>query len=93
MTQIVADLETRGRQNYGTLTELMTSIQKHGLIHLLLCTLKLVSRRTGLVAGGRRYKAVEMLNWEEISVRIYNTEKTELELRPLNCSRISTGWN
>lgn len=80
MSEIDIDLDHRAREDYGVLTELMSSIQKEGLI----CPIAVYSP-TGeqpykLLAGGRRYMAVQMLKWEEISCRIYDTPMTDLEL-------------
>lgn len=78
--QIVADIKNRGRQSYGVLTELMASIQKHGLIHPIAVYSPNGEPPYTLVAGGRRFMAIQMLNWTEVSCRIYDTPKTELEL-------------
>lgn len=95
--QVVADIEHRGRQNYGVLTELMASIQKHGLIHPIAVHSPTGEPPYKLIAGGRRYMAVQMLKWEEISVRIYDTQKTELELSAIelfeNLDRLSLTYD
>lgn len=78
--QIDADLSNRGRQSYGILTELMSSIDKHGLIHPIAVYSANGEPPYTLVAGGRRFMAVQMLKWTEISCRIYNTPMTNLEL-------------
>lgn len=80
MEQIDADLSKRGRQSYGVLTELMSSINKNGLIHPIAVYSSDGEPPYKLVAGGRRFMAVQMLKWTEISCRIYNTPMTELEL-------------
>jgi ParB/RepB/Spo0J family partition protein len=77
---IDADLSTRGRQSYGVLTELMSSIDKNGLIHPIAVYSPNGEPPYKLVAGGRRFMACNMLKWTEISCRIYNTPMTDLEL-------------
>lgn len=74
------DLENRARKSYGVLQDLMTSIDKHGLIHPIAVYSPTGEPPYKLVAGGRRFMACKMLKWTEISVRIYNTEMTDLEL-------------
>lgn len=78
--QIDPDLESRGRKSYGVLQDLMTSIDKNGLIHPIAVYSPNGEPPYKLVAGGRRFMACKMLKWSEISVRIYDTEMTELEL-------------
>lgn len=80
MEHIEADLQSRGRQAYGILTELMSSIQERGLIHPIAVYSPNGEPPYKLVAGGRRFMACNMLKWTEISCRIYDTPMTELEL-------------
>ena len=80
VTDILVDLDSRGRENYGVLTELADSISKNGLIHPIAVYSPDGNPPYKLVAGGRRFMAVQILKWEEISCRIYDTPMTDLEL-------------
>jgi ParB/RepB/Spo0J family partition protein len=80
MEHIYASMETRGRQSYGVLQDLMTSIEKYGLIHPIAVYSPTGEQPYKLVAGGRRYMACTMLQWTEISCRIYDKPMTDLEL-------------
>lgn len=74
------DFGDRKRTHYTGLNELAHSIKERGLI----CPIA-VEERGGqkylLAAGGRRYKAMEILEREEIACRIYDHPLNELELR------------
>ena len=85
----------RFRIEYGDLPELAASIKAKGLMH------PLVVKRTSqdsylLLAGGRRYKAIELLQLQEVPVRIYNTDLSEYEIRAIelteNIQRLDFDW-
>jgi ParB-like chromosome segregation protein Spo0J len=71
----------RARKDMGDIRGLTTSIQKIGLIHPLV-----VQSETGeapylLLAGGRRLEALRNLRAETVTVRIYDHEMTERQIR------------
>lgn len=72
----------RRRIDYGNLEELADSIRTKGLIH------PLAVKFTGdnqylLLAGGRRYKALELLGETSIPVRVFTRDLNELEIRSI----------
>jgi len=101
---LMRDIEVgeRFRKDLGDIESLVQSIKKDGLIQ----PISIAVNKPGaekpylLVAGGRRFKALEFLNTkneiEFISCRIYEKELTELELRLLefaeNLYRKDLGW-
>jgi len=63
-------VENRGRKDLGDISSLSESIKRDGLIH------PIAVKDTGdgkyrLLAGERRYRAVESLGWKTVQVRIY----------------------
>ena len=75
----------RIRTDYGELDDLVTSIKKYGVIQPIA-----VSQQVGengeqykLLAGGRRYQAVLLANVEQVPIRIYEEELSDLELRSI----------
>lgn len=75
----------RFRTDYGELDDLVTSIKKYGVIQPIA-----VSQQVGengeqykLLAGGRRYQAVLLANVEQVPIRIYEEELSDLELRSI----------
>jgi DNA modification methylase len=85
----------RRREDYGNLTDLAQSIKEKGLISSL--TVKRISPETYLLlAGGRRYKACENINLQNVPVRIYSRDLSELEIRGIelaeNIDRKELSW-
>lgn len=80
ITDVVMDAKNRAREGYGVLAELADSISKNGLIQPIAVYSPTGEPPYKLMAGGRRYMAVNILKWEEISCRIYDYEMTQLEL-------------
>lgn len=70
---------TRLREDYGDIEALAKSMEEHGLMHPII-----VDEYSNLIAGGRRLKAAQLLDWPEIEVRYVNelseNEKRALEL-------------
>lgn len=85
----------RFREDYGDIKELAHSMVNEGIVQPLA-----VKRCTDgtyvLLAGGRRMKAAESANIEEIPVRIYTQDLTELEMRVIelveNVIRKDMNW-
>ena len=73
----------RRREDYGDLTELAHSIKTKGIITPLAVKKHDGEKPYLLVAGGRRYKACEMNNFEEIPVRIYERKMDDLDFREI----------
>ncbi len=67
----------RAREEYGDIDDLALSIENMGLLEPLV-----VDKKLNILDGGRRYKAVEKLNWTKIPVIIVNVteEKDSLEV-------------
>lgn len=88
----------RFRQEYGDLESLKRSIQNHGLIHPLVVCLAddSIEEPYKLVAGGRRISALAELGILEFSVRVYDRELSDLELRSIeleeNIQRKDMSW-
>jgi ParB/RepB/Spo0J family partition protein len=100
----MTDIEVgeRFRKDHGDIEALAQSISKEGLIHPIAIVLN--SKQSGqhykLIAGGRRFKALEFIKAREgietVSCRLYDRELTELELRTLefaeNLYRKDLSW-
>jgi ParB-like chromosome segregation protein Spo0J len=56
---------TRHRRDLGDLTGLVESIREIGLLHP-----PVINRNNKLIAGARRLKAVKMLGWKKVPVRV-----------------------
>jgi len=97
MEQINASMDTRGRQAYGIIQDLMTSIDKHGLIHPIAVYSPNGEPPYKLVAGGRRFMACTALKWTEITCRIYNKPTSDLELAAIelfeNLDRLNLNYD
>jgi ParB/RepB/Spo0J family partition protein len=76
---ILFDASKRGRQDYGNIAELAQSIKEQGLIEPLVVYSPKLEPPFELIAGGRRYKALQMLGATLVSVRIYDHELSERE--------------
>lgn len=87
----------RFRKDYGDLFDLISSIEKQGLINPISVTpSKNDPDHYVLVAGGRRLEAMRRLSWEQIPVRVFPEPLTELDLRILelaeNLQRKDMSW-
>ena len=89
----------RFREDYGDLTAMQRSIEKHGLINPVTVTVNNSADSQEdytLVAGGRRISALAEMGQMEIPCRIYSHELNELELRSIeleeNLARKSLDW-
>ena len=64
--------ENRARVDYGDVDSLKNDINKHGLIYPLT-----VSRERGkykVLAGGRRFRAIQKLKWEKAPCIVMNKD-------------------
>lgn len=84
------EITSRFRKDYGDIDQLCYSITKNGLISPVaigLASEMHISRETTLpyilLAGGRRMRAMEKMDWKLIPVRIYDQPLTELDLRAI----------
>ena len=77
--------DERFRTDYGDLDDLVTSIKIYGVIQpLAVANIEGPNKEPfKLLAGGRRYQAVLLAQVEEIPVRIYDEELSELQLRSI----------
>jgi ParB/RepB/Spo0J family partition protein len=78
-SEILFDESTRGRKDYGDIEELAQSIREQSLINPLTVYSPSLIPPYELLAGGRRYKALELLGVSLVPVRIYDKELTERE--------------
>lgn len=85
----------RFREDYGDLEDLVLSFKKEGIIN----PLTVRDNEDGtylLVAGGRRHRAATMAMLEEVPVRCYSKELTELDMRSIelmeNICRKEMDW-
>lgn len=94
--EIVPNFEERGRKEYTNIDLLASSISENGLINPLTVRSLTGNAPYILVAGGRRYKACEMLHMKEVSVRIYTEKLNEQQLRMIelyeNTKREDLAW-
>ncbi len=72
----------RFREDYGDLNELASSIKKEGIIQPLAVRYDGDNKYT-LLAGGRRFRAAEIAEVDEIPVRIYPASISDLEMRSI----------
>ncbi len=93
------DEGSRARDNYKDMDTLCASIVKHGLILPIAVQLvddPALDTSYKLMAGGRRFRAHQMLKRETVPCRIYDHEITELELRSIeleeNIQREDLDW-
>jgi ParB/RepB/Spo0J family partition protein len=70
----------RFREDYGDLNELASSMKKDGIIQPLAVKYNGESSYI-LLAGGRRFKAAEIASIDEIPVRVYPADITDLDMR------------
>jgi DNA modification methylase len=97
------DVGERAREDMGDIYGLASSIKDNGLINPIIID-AVVSSITGeaaeskyvLIAGYRRYKAVESLKWEEIECRLYQDlspfERRKLELEEDLIHKKNLSW-
>lgn len=67
----------RGRKEYTNIQELGLSMKMHGIIQPLAVAETEDKNKYILIAGGRRFKAAELVQIKEIPVRIYEKDLTE----------------
>lgn len=81
----LSDIEfgNRQREDYGDINELSHSIKKKGMITPMAVKLQESSKPYLLIAGGRRFKAATLAKLEEVPVRIYERELTELDFKEI----------
>jgi len=82
----LSDIEfgDRKREEYGDIDELAHSIKVKGMITpMAVQTTPDGKRPYLLIAGGRRYKAAELIKLEQVPVRIYEGKLTELDFREI----------
>ena len=84
------EIGTRFRKEYGDLTQLSYSINKHGLINPVavgVAEMMNIPRETSrpyiLLAGGRRMAALTSLDWTSIPVRVYDQPLSEQDYRAI----------
>lgn len=100
ISEIECDYSMRMREDYGDHKELIdfaTNIAKYGLIHPIVVYSKSGLPPYQLLAGGRRMVACrDILNLDEISCRVFATEKSPEELRAIeyyeNAMRKNFSW-
>jgi ParB/RepB/Spo0J family partition protein len=81
MSDILFDESKRGRVDYGDIDDLARSIREQGLMEPLVVYSPTLVPPFELLAGGRRYKALQRLGATLVSVRIYDHELTDKEKR------------
>jgi len=82
----LSDIEfgNRKREEYGDIDELSHSIKVKGMITpMAVQTTPNNNKPYLLVAGGRRYKAAELIGLKQVPVRVYEGELTELDFREI----------
>lgn len=88
-------LGERAREDYGDLQGLSESLSKFGQLQPIVVMRNRSDDKLQLIAGGRRYSAAMMLQWEEIEVKFFSElsdlEKLEIELEE-NLSRKDFEW-
>lgn len=73
----------RARVDVGDIEELANSIRDNGLIHPIVVYSQNGNPPYQLIAGGRRINACRHLRLEEVSVRIYDTELNNKQLKAI----------
>ena len=91
------DVGDRARKDYTGIEDLVKSIQEKGLIHpIAVATHPDNPEKYLLVAGGRRYRAHELMEAGKILCRVYNRVLTDLEFRSIeleeNIQREDLSW-
>ena len=91
------DASNRARKDYKDVQGLAKSIEEKGLIHPVAVSIHPTqSDKYILVAGGRRFKAHEILGKQEILCRVYHAQLDDLELRSIeleeNIQREDLSW-
>lgn len=88
------DFGDRRREDYGDISDLVKSINEKGLIQPPAVHQR--GDRYTLLAGGRRFKACQLIGFEEIPVRIYDQDLDELDIRSIelaeNMDRKDLSW-
>ncbi len=82
----LTDIEfgNRKREEYGDIDELSHSMKVKGMITpMAVETTPEADKSYKLVAGGRRYKAAELINMDEVPVRIYEGPLSDLDFREI----------
>lgn len=74
-------VEDRARQEMGELGELAFSIKERGLIQPL--AVQEVNGKYRLLAGGRRFAAIQRLGHETVGARIFEGELSRLEIKSI----------
>ena len=87
----------RRRADYGQISELVASIKEYGIIQpLAVCSCSDSEKPYKLLAGGRRFRAATLAELDQVPVRIYPRELTDLELRCVeleeNLQRKDLSW-
>lgn len=80
------EIGKRFREEYGDTGPLADDIKRTGLIAPLAVMEQKGEKPYLLLAGGRRFVALTRLNTDDIPVRIYDRELTELEIRTIELS-------
>lgn len=75
------DVGDRSRKDYGDIDSLVASIKEHGIIQPL--AVRESGERFLLVAGGRRFKAIELAGLTTVPVRVYGEDMDELDFRTI----------
>jgi ParB/RepB/Spo0J family partition protein len=82
----------RARKDYHNVNELASSIKSEGLIQPIavkeLAFAEEDEKKYLLLAGGRRFRAIQLLKWETVPVTIYAEE-----ISPLDCKSIELAEN
>lgn len=87
-------VEDRVRHEFGEIKDLAESIKQYGLLHAIVVTNE---DPPHLVAGGRRFLAMELLNWPLIPCHVLQPDEVsplrlmELELEE-NIQRLDLSW-
>lgn len=72
VSEIIFDAQKRGRRDYGEIREFAKQLRSEGLINPLTVYSPTLEPPYELLAGGRRYMAIQHLEWAEVSVRIFD---------------------
>lgn len=94
----------RAREEYGNLQELIESFKSEGIIQPIAVKEKIdnhidiLPHHPGylLLAGGRRFRAMKMMNMDLVPCRIYPADLSEIEERSIelaeNVNRLDLSW-
>lgn len=75
------DFGDRRREEYADIEELAAHIHEKGLFHNLVCDRGTNGKPYHLLAGGRRYCALELLGWTELEIKFYDEVLSDGERR------------